>query len=62
MLRAENDLIPAVLFGYYRLFLRNAAFHSYNCAYLLAAAATSLLLPFLSLPAGWPQKNDIEHP
>jgi len=47
-------LVSTGLFGYYWLFLRNAAFHPYNRWYLLASTATALLLPLLPLPAAWP--------
>lgn len=51
----KMTLVSAILFGWYRTFLRNAPFHSYNRRYLLAAAGASLLLPLLHLPGGWPQ-------
>lgn len=38
-----------ILFGYYRLFLRNRKFHRYNRFYLLVSVLVSLLLPFLKI-------------
>jgi N-acetylmuramoyl-L-alanine amidase len=52
---AKVVLISALLFGYYRLFLRNRRFHQYNRYYLLCATFVALVLPlvrvqFSSLP------------
>lgn len=38
-----------ILLGYYWLALRNRNFHRYNRFYLLAAVATSLVMPFISI-------------
>lgn len=38
-----------ILLGYYWLALRNRNFHRYNRFYLLAAVATSLVMPFVSI-------------
>lgn len=43
-------LISAVLLGYYRLFLRKAAGHTFNRYYLLATVFLALQLPFLRIP------------
>ncbi|NCU05830.1 MAG: hypothetical protein GXC73_17835 [Chitinophagaceae bacterium] len=42
-------ICSGVLTGYYWLALRNKLFHSWNRFYLLAAVATSLLLPFIKI-------------
>ncbi len=47
---AKVILASALLFGYYRLFLRNRAFHQYNRYYLLGATLASLILPLIHLP------------
>ncbi len=47
-------LISGLLFGYYRLFLRNKFFHQYNRGYLLGITLLSLLLPVLPLPSAYP--------
>ncbi|MDO6434678.1 N-acetylmuramoyl-L-alanine amidase [Flavitalea sp. BT771] len=55
-------LISAVLFGYYRLLLRNRSFHQFNRCFLLAIPLLSLVIPFLRLPlAGylWPAMQDL---
>jgi N-acetylmuramoyl-L-alanine amidase len=43
-------LVSALLFGYYRLFLRGRVFHQYNRYYLLGATVASLILPLVRLP------------
>jgi N-acetylmuramoyl-L-alanine amidase len=43
-------LVSALLFAYYRLFLRNRLFHQYNRYYLLGATLASLVLPLVRLP------------
>jgi N-acetylmuramoyl-L-alanine amidase len=45
-------LISAFLYGYYWLFLRNAAFHQYNRCYLLGSVIASLTLPVLHVYIG----------
>lgn len=47
---AKVVLISALLFGYYRLFLRNRLFHQYNRFYLLGATLASLILPLIHIP------------
>ncbi len=47
---AKLVLASALLFGYYRLFLRNRVFHQYNRYYLLSATLASLILPLIHLP------------
>jgi len=46
-------LLSGLLYGYYWLVLRNAPFHHYNRAYLLAITLLSFVVPFLSVPEGW---------
>ena len=48
------SLISGLLFGYYRLFLRDRMFHQYNRLYLLAVTLLSVLLPFIPLPSVYP--------
>ncbi|MEI9809185.1 MAG: M56 family metallopeptidase [Bacteroidota bacterium] len=43
-------ICSGLLYGYYHLLLRNKKFHRYNRHYLLAAAAISMLVPFLNIP------------
>jgi N-acetylmuramoyl-L-alanine amidase len=47
---AKVVLVSALLFAYYRLFLRNRVFHQYNRYYLLGASLASLVLPLVHLP------------
>jgi N-acetylmuramoyl-L-alanine amidase len=47
---AKVVLVSALLFGYYRLFLRDRLFHQYNRYYLLIATLASLILPLVHLP------------
>jgi N-acetylmuramoyl-L-alanine amidase len=47
---AKVIFISALLFGYYRLFLRDRMFHRYNRCYLLSATLGSLILPLIHLP------------
>lgn len=48
-------LLSAVLLGYYHLFLRKNAAHTFNRFYLLAAVFLALQLPLLSFPLPhWP--------
>jgi N-acetylmuramoyl-L-alanine amidase len=47
---AKVVLASALLFGYYRMFLRNRGFHQYNRYYLLGATLASLILPLIHLP------------
>ena len=49
---AKTILIAALLYGYYRIALRDASFHMYNRWYLLGTVLLSLLLPVLPIP-GW---------
>ena len=44
------SLISGLLFGYYRLFLRDRMFHQYNRLFLLAATLLSVALPFIPIP------------
>jgi hypothetical protein len=44
------SLISGLLFGYYRLFLRDRMFHQYNRLFLLAATILSVALPFIPIP------------
>ena len=48
-------LISAILYGYYRAFLRNASFHPYNRWHVLGSVLLSLVVPLLQIPfpAGW---------
>jgi len=46
------SLVSGLLYGYYRIFLRNRLFHQYNRCYLLGIAFASLLLPLVHVPAG----------
>jgi N-acetylmuramoyl-L-alanine amidase len=46
-------VISGLLYGYYRLFLRNRFFHQYNRYFLLGITLISLVLPLISLPAGY---------
>jgi hypothetical protein len=50
-------LVSAVFFGYYQLFLRNRAFHTYNRWYLLASVLLSLLLPLVHPSLQFPWVN-----
>jgi N-acetylmuramoyl-L-alanine amidase len=43
-------LVSGLLFGYYRIFLRDRLFHQYNRYYLLGATLASLILPLIRLP------------
>src|SRR5882762_738339 len=43
-------LATGLLYGYYRLFLRNRQFHLYNQYYLLIAALVATVTPFISIP------------
>lgn len=43
-------LATGLLYGYYRLFLRNRQFHRYNRLYLLSAVAIAVITPFISIP------------
>lgn len=47
---AKVVLVSALLFAYYRLFLRNRIFHQYNRYYLLGATVASLVLPVVHVP------------
>jgi hypothetical protein len=47
---AKVVLVSALLFGYYRLFLRDRQFHQYNRYYLLGATLASLILPLIRVP------------
>ncbi|HET6255768.1 MAG TPA: N-acetylmuramoyl-L-alanine amidase [Puia sp.] len=47
---AKVVLVSALLFGYYRLFLRDRLFHQYNRYYLLGATVASVILPLIHLP------------
>jgi N-acetylmuramoyl-L-alanine amidase len=47
---AKVILASALLFGYYRLFLKDRMFHQYNRYYLLVATLGSLILPLIHLP------------
>lgn len=47
-------LVSAVFYGYYRLFLRDRAFHTYNRYYLLGSVLLSLALPLLRIPLHFP--------
>jgi len=42
--------LSGLLLGYYRLFLHNKGFHSFNRYYLLGAALGSLVLPLIPVP------------
>jgi N-acetylmuramoyl-L-alanine amidase len=44
---AKVILISTLLFGYYRLFLRNRRFHQYNRYYLLGSTLVALILPLV---------------
>jgi N-acetylmuramoyl-L-alanine amidase len=46
-------LISGLLYGYYRLFLRDRLFHQYNRYFLLGIPVASLLLPWVHLPDGY---------
>jgi N-acetylmuramoyl-L-alanine amidase len=46
-------LISGLLYGYYRLFLRDRLFHQYNRYYLLGIPVASLVLPWIPLPEGY---------
>lgn len=47
----QSCLIAGLLYGYYRIFLRNRAFHLYNRCYLLGMVVASLVLPLIPLPS-----------
>src|SRR5580692_8850254 len=47
---AKLTLAAGLLYGYYRLFLRNRQFHRYNRLYLLLATAIAVITPFISIP------------
>jgi hypothetical protein len=47
-------LVSAVFYGYYRLFLQDRAFHTYNRCYLLGSVVVSLILPLLRIPLHLP--------
>jgi hypothetical protein len=51
----KMTLISAILYGYYRAFLRNASFHPYNRWYMLGSVLLSIVLPLLHIPipTGW---------
>src|SRR5579859_4608241 len=47
-------VVSAVLFGYYRLFLRNRPFHRFNRVFLCGTVLLSVLLPLVPMPGvGW---------
>lgn len=46
-------LCSGILFGYYRLFLRNKRFHQYNRFYLLAALILSVTIPLIKIPLSY---------
>jgi len=50
-------LVSALFYGYYQLFLRNKAFHTYNRWYLLASVLSPLLLPLVHIPLQFPWIN-----
>lgn len=47
----KSSLVSGLLYGYYRLFLRNRVFHQYNRCYLMGVILVSLILPLVPLPA-----------
>jgi N-acetylmuramoyl-L-alanine amidase len=56
----KTILLSAVLYGYYRCFLRDRCFHGFNRFFLLSIPLLSLALPFVHLPWGgylWPADN-----
>jgi N-acetylmuramoyl-L-alanine amidase len=59
MYLAKVFICSGILFGYYRLFLRNKLFHRYNRFYLLAALFTSILLPFIKIPVFYQPGNAV---
>jgi beta-lactamase regulating signal transducer with metallopeptidase domain len=52
-------LVSAILFGYYRLFLRNKRFHHYNRFFLLSAFLLSIVLPFIRIPLLYQPENPV---
>jgi N-acetylmuramoyl-L-alanine amidase len=48
----KSSLIAGLLYGYYRIFLRNRVFHFYNRCYLLGMVVAALVLPLIHLPWG----------
>jgi hypothetical protein len=48
----EASLALALLYGFYRLFLRKLTFFSWNRAYLIASVIFAMILPFLSFNVG----------
>ena len=47
----KSSLVSGLLYGYYRLFLRNRLFHQYNRCFLLGIILVALILPLVPLPA-----------
>jgi N-acetylmuramoyl-L-alanine amidase len=52
-------VVSAILFGYYRLFLRNKRFHHYNRFFLLSALLLSVVLPFIRIPLLYQPENPV---
>jgi len=46
-------VISGLLYGYYRLFLRDRLFHRYNRLFLLGIPVLSFVLPLIPLPTGY---------
>lgn len=46
----KSIVISGILYAYYRVFLRNGVFHSYNRWYLLGSGGLALVLPWVRLP------------
>lgn len=52
-------VVSAILYGYYRLFLRNKRFHHYNRFFLLSALLLSTVLPFIRIPLLYEPENPV---
>ncbi|HTR29228.1 MAG TPA: N-acetylmuramoyl-L-alanine amidase [Puia sp.] len=55
---AKVVLISILLFGYYRLFLKNRCFHQYNRYYLLGATFVAIFLPLVHVQFHLPTVMD----
>jgi beta-lactamase regulating signal transducer with metallopeptidase domain len=52
-------VVSAIMYGYYRLFLRNKRFHHYNRFFLLSALLLSIVLPFIRIPLLYQPENPV---
>jgi beta-lactamase regulating signal transducer with metallopeptidase domain len=52
-------VVSAIMYGYYRLFLRNKLFHHYNRYFLLSALVLSIVLPFIRITLLYQPENAV---